>query len=194
MLFLVLMMLTCTSQPQFDLTKVSDQNVLQQCAMCSHMNVRPLPNRWHFCTYWYVMYLSNHFYFLFHTLLFTRNNLLRKSIFISLKINSNKGTPKVLRKYQMSDCYIFHALPYFMLNDLWVPINDYKMFTILAYYVWILVFIDLSKMALPPCHAFVQFYVCNGELSCQLYQRSGDMVSFASLQVYCMKYIMYMSQ
>ena len=31
-------------------------------------------------------------------------------------------------------------------------------------------------MALPPCHAFVQFYVANGELSCQLYQRSADMV------------------
>ncbi len=31
-------------------------------------------------------------------------------------------------------------------------------------------------MALPPCHAFVQFYVCDGELSCQLYQRSADMV------------------
>lgn len=29
-------------------------------------------------------------------------------------------------------------------------------------------------MALPPCHAFVQFYVANGELSCQLYQRSAD--------------------
>ena len=36
---------------------------------------------------------------------------------------------------------------------------------------------DLPKMALPPCHAFVQFYVCNGELSCQLYQRSADMVN-----------------
>ena len=35
-------------------------------------------------------------------------------------------------------------------------------------------------MALPPCHAFVQFYVCNGELSCQLYQRSADMVSIPS--------------
>ena len=35
---------------------------------------------------------------------------------------------------------------------------------------------DLPKMALPPCHAFVQFYVANGELSCQLYQRSADMV------------------
>lgn len=34
---------------------------------------------------------------------------------------------------------------------------------------------DLPKMALPPCHAFVQFYVCNDELSCQLYQRSADM-------------------
>jgi thymidylate synthase len=34
---------------------------------------------------------------------------------------------------------------------------------------------DIPKMALPPCHAFVQFYVCNGELSCQLYQRSADM-------------------
>jgi thymidylate synthase len=34
---------------------------------------------------------------------------------------------------------------------------------------------DLSKMALPPCHAFFQFYVCNGRLDCQLYQRSADM-------------------
>ena len=29
-------------------------------------------------------------------------------------------------------------------------------------------------MALPPCHAFFQFYVGNGKLSCQLYQRSAD--------------------
>lgn len=34
---------------------------------------------------------------------------------------------------------------------------------------------DIPKMALPPCHCFVQFYVADGELSCQLYQRSADM-------------------
>jgi thymidylate synthase len=33
---------------------------------------------------------------------------------------------------------------------------------------------ELDKMALPPCHAFFQFYVANGKLSCQLYQRSAD--------------------
>ena len=33
---------------------------------------------------------------------------------------------------------------------------------------------DLDKMALMPCHAFFQFYVANGKLSCQLYQRSAD--------------------
>ncbi|MDQ0162785.1 thymidylate synthase [Bacillus alveayuensis] len=33
---------------------------------------------------------------------------------------------------------------------------------------------DLDKMALPPCHAFFQFYVSEGKLSCQLYQRSAD--------------------
>jgi len=33
---------------------------------------------------------------------------------------------------------------------------------------------DVDKMALPPCHAFFQFYVSNGKLSCQLYQRSAD--------------------
>ncbi|XP_054264285.1 thymidylate synthase-like [Macrosteles quadrilineatus] len=35
--------------------------------------------------------------------------------------------------------------------------------------------LDLPKMALPPCHCLAQFYVANGELSCQLYQRSADM-------------------
>ncbi|KAJ4824559.1 hypothetical protein Tsubulata_033790 [Turnera subulata] len=34
---------------------------------------------------------------------------------------------------------------------------------------------DLQLMALPPCHMFAQFYVANGELSCQMYQRSADM-------------------
>ena len=34
---------------------------------------------------------------------------------------------------------------------------------------------ELSQMALPPCHLLYQFYVANGELSCQLYQRSADM-------------------
>lgn len=33
---------------------------------------------------------------------------------------------------------------------------------------------ELSKMALMPCHALFQFYVADGKLSCQLYQRSGD--------------------
>ncbi|PKN56257.1 MAG: thymidylate synthase [Deltaproteobacteria bacterium HGW-Deltaproteobacteria-14] len=34
---------------------------------------------------------------------------------------------------------------------------------------------DLDKMALPPCHAFFQFYVAAGHLDCQLYQRSADL-------------------
>ncbi|MGE5224754.1 MAG: thymidylate synthase [Omnitrophica WOR_2 bacterium] len=33
---------------------------------------------------------------------------------------------------------------------------------------------EIEKMALPPCHALFQFYVAQGELSCQLYQRSAD--------------------
>jgi thymidylate synthase len=34
---------------------------------------------------------------------------------------------------------------------------------------------DVDKMALPPCHCLFQFYVAEGRLSCQLYQRSADM-------------------
>jgi thymidylate synthase len=34
---------------------------------------------------------------------------------------------------------------------------------------------EIEDMALPPCHALFQFYVQNGELSCQLYQRSADL-------------------
>ncbi len=33
---------------------------------------------------------------------------------------------------------------------------------------------EIPKMALPPCHCFFQFYVADGKLSCQLYQRSAD--------------------
>jgi thymidylate synthase len=35
--------------------------------------------------------------------------------------------------------------------------------------------VDIEKMALPPCHCLFQFYVSDGELSCQLYQRSCDL-------------------
>ena len=33
---------------------------------------------------------------------------------------------------------------------------------------------EIERMALPPCHAFFQFYIADGKLSCQLYQRSAD--------------------
>ena len=35
---------------------------------------------------------------------------------------------------------------------------------------------DIDKMALPPCHTLFQFYVVDGKLSCQLYQRSADLL------------------
>jgi thymidylate synthase len=35
---------------------------------------------------------------------------------------------------------------------------------------------DIEKMALPPCHSFFQFYVAEGKLSCQMYQRSADLL------------------
>ena len=34
---------------------------------------------------------------------------------------------------------------------------------------------DIDNMAIPPCHCFFQFYVSDGKLSCQMYQRSADM-------------------
>ncbi len=34
---------------------------------------------------------------------------------------------------------------------------------------------DIEKMVIPPCHSFFQFYVAEGKLSCQMYQRSADM-------------------
>lgn len=34
---------------------------------------------------------------------------------------------------------------------------------------------EIENMALPPCHVFFQFYIANGKLSCQLYQRSADL-------------------
>ena len=38
---------------------------------------------------------------------------------------------------------------------------------------------EIPRMALPPCHAFFQFYVADGKLSCQLYQRSADKIGRA---------------
>lgn len=44
---------------------------------------------------------------------------------------------------------------------------------------------DLGKMALPPCHALFQFYVAEGRLSCQLYQRSGDFFLGVPFNIAC---------
>lgn len=38
---------------------------------------------------------------------------------------------------------------------------------------------EVDSMALPPCHSFFQFYVADGKLSCQLYQRSADVFLFS---------------
>ena len=50
---------------------------------------------------------------------------------------------------------------------------------------------DIDKMALPPCHLLFQFYVADGKLSCQLYQRSADVFlgvpfNIASYSLLCM--------
>lgn len=44
---------------------------------------------------------------------------------------------------------------------------------------------EVADMALPPCHALFQFYVANGRLSCQLYQRSGDMFLGVPFNIAC---------
>lgn len=44
---------------------------------------------------------------------------------------------------------------------------------------------DVGDMALPPCHALFQFNVTNGKLSCQLYQRSGDMFLGVPFNIAC---------
>ena len=42
-----------------------------------------------------------------------------------------------------------------------------------------------GKMALAPCHAFFQFYVADGKLSCQLYQRSADIFLLCGQKEFC---------
>lgn len=52
--------------------------------------------------------------------------------------------------------------------------------------------IDIPKMALPPCHILVQFYIANDELSCQLYQRSADIGLGVPFNIACYSLLTYM--
>ena len=51
---------------------------------------------------------------------------------------------------------------------------------------------ELEKMALPPCHCLFQFYVANGKLSCQLYQRSADFFLGVPFNVASYSFLTYM--
>lgn len=51
---------------------------------------------------------------------------------------------------------------------------------------------ELADMALVPCHSFFQFYVANGKLSCQLYQRSNDLLLGCPFNIASMSFLVHM--
>jgi thymidylate synthase len=51
---------------------------------------------------------------------------------------------------------------------------------------------ELHKMALPPCHILFQFYVADGKLSCQMYQRSADIFLGVPFNIASYAYLLYM--